>query len=218
MRIGLVGVGRIGKFHATTLKALDGVEQVVVTDSDAARARVVARELGLEAVADVETLLGSGLDGIAICAPTSAHAELIGRAQDAGLITFCEKPVAPDLSATRAAINRVPDRAAAPGFSQNVMSPASWARPISSACALVGAQMAMPSRPDPKSVSTSATASRPSSLATTRARAASESVTTTCSTPSRAFSVVAWNFPIRPTPTNPMRMLRTFQVDGPHCM
>jgi len=109
MRIGLVGVGRIGKFHATTLKALDGVEQVVVTDSDAARARVVARELGLEAVADVETLLGSGLDGIAICAPTSAHAELIGRAQDAGLITFCEKPVAADLSGTRLIAARVAD-------------------------------------------------------------------------------------------------------------
>src|SRR5665811_1980429 len=101
MRIGLVGVGRIGEFHATTLKAMDGVEQVVVTDTDAARARAVARELGLEAVADVETLLRSGLDGIAICAPTSVHAELIGRAQDAGLTTFCEKPVASDLSGTR---------------------------------------------------------------------------------------------------------------------
>src|SRR5665811_1864212 len=109
MRIGLVGVGRIGEFHAATLKAMDGVEQVVVTDADTPRAQAVARELGLEAVADLETLLGSGLDGIAICAPTSAHAELIGRAQDAGLITFCEKPVATDLSGTRRIVERVAD-------------------------------------------------------------------------------------------------------------
>ena len=72
MRIGLVGVGRIGAFHAGTLKGLDSVEKVVVTDVDNLRAQSLATELGLEAVADVETLLGAGLDGVAICAPTSA--------------------------------------------------------------------------------------------------------------------------------------------------
>ena len=99
MRIGLVGVGRIGAFHAATLKGLAGVEQVVVTDSDDARARAVAKELGLEVVTDVE--------GFAICVPTSAHAELIERAQDAGLTTFCEKPVAADLRGTLRIADRV---------------------------------------------------------------------------------------------------------------
>ncbi len=107
MRIGLVGVGRIGAFHAATLKGLDCVEHVAVTDPDDARAQAVAKELGLEAVADVETLLGAGVDGVVICAPTSAHAELIGRAQDAGLTTFCEKPVASDLPGTRLIAERV---------------------------------------------------------------------------------------------------------------
>jgi len=94
MRIGLVGVGRIGAFHAATLKGLDSVEQVVVADADPARAQAVAKELDCEAVPDVEALFRAGLDGVAICAPTSSHAELIGRAQDAGLTTFCEKRVA----------------------------------------------------------------------------------------------------------------------------
>ncbi|MDQ6658203.1 MAG: dehydrogenase, partial [Actinomycetota bacterium] len=35
MRIGLVGVGRIGAFHADTLTALPSVESVVVADADA---------------------------------------------------------------------------------------------------------------------------------------------------------------------------------------
>jgi myo-inositol 2-dehydrogenase/D-chiro-inositol 1-dehydrogenase len=109
MRIGLVGVGRIGAFHAATLKGLDNVEQVVVADVDPARAQAVAKELGLEFVPDVETLLGAGLDGVAICAPTLAHAELIGRALDAGLTTFCEKPVASDLAGTRLIAERVAD-------------------------------------------------------------------------------------------------------------
>ena len=109
MRIGLVGVGRIGVLHAATLKSLDSVEQVVVADADHARAQVVAQELGLEAAASVEALWGAGLDGVAICAATSAHAELIGRAQDAGLTTFCEKPVASDRAVTRLIADRVAD-------------------------------------------------------------------------------------------------------------
>jgi myo-inositol 2-dehydrogenase/D-chiro-inositol 1-dehydrogenase len=109
MRIGLVGVGRIGAFHAATLRGLDSVEQVVVADVDSARAQAVAKELGLEAAPDVEALLRAGLDGVVICTPTSAHAELIGRAQDAGLPTFCEKPVAVDLSGTRLVAKRVAD-------------------------------------------------------------------------------------------------------------
>jgi myo-inositol 2-dehydrogenase/D-chiro-inositol 1-dehydrogenase len=109
MRIGLVGVGRIGAFHAATLKGLDSVEQVVVADADSARAQAVAKELSLEAAPDVETLLGAGLDGVVICAPTSAHSELIARAQDARLTTFCEKPLASDLRGTRRIAERVAD-------------------------------------------------------------------------------------------------------------
>jgi myo-inositol 2-dehydrogenase / D-chiro-inositol 1-dehydrogenase len=60
-------------------------------------------------VADVDALLGAGLDGVAICAATSAHAELIGRALDAGLTTFCEKPLGSDLPGTRLIAERVTD-------------------------------------------------------------------------------------------------------------
>jgi myo-inositol 2-dehydrogenase/D-chiro-inositol 1-dehydrogenase len=110
MRIGLVGVGRIGAFHAATLNGLDSVDQVVVTDVDSGRALAVAKDLGVEAVADVEALLGAGLDGVAICAATSAHAGLIGRALDAGLTTFCEKPVASDLRGTQLIADRLAGR------------------------------------------------------------------------------------------------------------
>ena len=85
MRIGLVGVGRIGAFHAATLKALDCVEQVVVTDADPARAQAAAKELDCETAADIRALFRAGLDAVAICSQTSSHAELIARAQDAGL-------------------------------------------------------------------------------------------------------------------------------------
>jgi myo-inositol 2-dehydrogenase/D-chiro-inositol 1-dehydrogenase len=100
MRIGLVGVGRIGAFHAATLKDLPAVDQVVVADADPARAEAVAKEFGVEFAPDVERLLGSGVDGFVIAAATSAHAELIAAGVAAGVPTFCEKPVALDLAET----------------------------------------------------------------------------------------------------------------------
>lgn len=109
MRIGLVGAGRIGAFHARTLKRLDSVEQVVVADADLARAHAVAKELDCEAAADVEALFRSGLDAVAICWPASSHAELIARAQDAGLTTFCEKPLASNLANSLLIAERVAD-------------------------------------------------------------------------------------------------------------
>lgn len=109
MRIGLVGAGRIGAFHAATLRGLECVEQVVVTDVDQARAQAVAKELDCDWAPDLGALFRSGLDGVAICAPASSHAELIGLAQDARLTTFCEKPLAADLASTRRIAQRVSD-------------------------------------------------------------------------------------------------------------
>lgn len=45
MRIGLIGVGRIGAFHAETLRGLPSVETVVLADVDRARAEQVADAL-----------------------------------------------------------------------------------------------------------------------------------------------------------------------------
>ena len=101
MRIGLVGAGRIGAFHARTLRDLEEIETVVLTDADADRARTVAQGLGIEAVDDVEALVSSGVDGVTIAAATPAHAKLIHRVISAGLPVFCEKPVAPDVAGTR---------------------------------------------------------------------------------------------------------------------
>ena len=61
MRIGLAGVGRIGAFHAETLKGLDAVDELVVTDADA-EARPGGRRpgVGLGFAADPASLLGCG--------------------------------------------------------------------------------------------------------------------------------------------------------------
>lgn len=107
MRIGLAGVGRIGAFHAATLQALPLVESLVVADVAPARAREVAAALGVASVDSPEALFNAGIDGLVIAAATDAHAPLILAGVDAGLPTFCEKPVAHDVDGTVAVLEKV---------------------------------------------------------------------------------------------------------------
>ena len=48
MRIGLIGLGRIGAFHAETLSRLPSVTSLVVTDAVPAAARAVAERRDVE--------------------------------------------------------------------------------------------------------------------------------------------------------------------------
>ncbi|MGY1579002.1 Gfo/Idh/MocA family protein [Streptomyces sp. MN13] len=94
MRIGILGLGRIGAFHAETLSRLDAVESLVLTDPFADAAKAAAERFGGEVVDSPEALLGAGVDGIVIAAATDAHPGLILAGLEAGVPVFCEKPVA----------------------------------------------------------------------------------------------------------------------------
>ncbi len=97
LALGLVGVGRIGSFHAQTLLSLDDVSSVTIADADPARARRVATELGVDAAEAPEALVDAGIDALVIATATPGHAPLLRLAAQAGLPAFCEKPVALDL-------------------------------------------------------------------------------------------------------------------------
>jgi myo-inositol 2-dehydrogenase/D-chiro-inositol 1-dehydrogenase len=95
MRIGLVGLGRIGGFHADTLAALDSVDELLVFDPvPAALDAAVARIGKARAMASVDELLDSSVDGVVIAAATNTHAELLVASVTRGIPTFCEKPIA----------------------------------------------------------------------------------------------------------------------------
>jgi len=93
MRLGLIGLGRIGSFHATTLSSLAGVDSLVVTDAVPAAIDAVAERLGAQRADSPAELLQAGVDGIIIAAATNAHAELLRAGVDAGIPVFCEKPL-----------------------------------------------------------------------------------------------------------------------------
>jgi len=110
MRVAIVGVGRLGAFHAKLLSALPEVTELRIHDVDGARADAVARELGASRAGSAAEALGNA-DAAVIVTPTGTHAALIHQCLDRGLPTFCEKPIALDLDSTQ----RVVEHAARSG-------------------------------------------------------------------------------------------------------
>ncbi|MEU6799655.1 Gfo/Idh/MocA family protein [Streptomyces neyagawaensis] len=107
MRIGLIGAGRIGTIHATTLSRHRDVGSLIITDVDTARAHDLADRLGETVAPGVDEIFTWGVDAVVITAATSAHGELIGRAARSGLPVFCEKPIAVDMQGTLNALAEV---------------------------------------------------------------------------------------------------------------
>lgn len=115
MRLGLIGLGRIGAFHARTLTELPAVDSLVVTDAQPAATERVLSDLGggrvgIEVAESPEKLLAAGVDGVLIAAATDAHPELLLAAVEAGLPVFCEKPLAADINDAVALRDRIAGR------------------------------------------------------------------------------------------------------------
>jgi len=103
MRVGVVGVGRIGTFHAEVLAAHPAVTGLVLCDAEVGRARAVAARLGATTAPTVADL-AAAVDAVVIASPTPAHAEHVATVAAAGRPVLCEKPLALDLAGTDAAL------------------------------------------------------------------------------------------------------------------
>jgi myo-inositol 2-dehydrogenase/D-chiro-inositol 1-dehydrogenase len=98
LRVGVIGVGRIGRLHATLLaRQVPGAALAAICDSDDRRANEVADQFGVPVAGSVDALLAS-VDAVAICSSTATHADLIVAAARAGRAIFCEKPLSLDLA------------------------------------------------------------------------------------------------------------------------
>jgi myo-inositol 2-dehydrogenase / D-chiro-inositol 1-dehydrogenase len=114
MRMGLIGLGRIGAFHARTLAGLPEVDSLVVTDPVPAAVSATVEAIGssvrVEAAESPAKLMAAGVDGVLIAAATNAHPELLAAAVEAGLPVFCEKPISGDIAEARALAERIAGR------------------------------------------------------------------------------------------------------------
>ena len=92
LRVAVVGVGYLGRFHAAKYAGLEGVELVGVADSDLGRAEQVAAETGCRAYGDYHRLLGR-VDAVSIVVPTPAHFDVGREFLSHGADVLIEKPI-----------------------------------------------------------------------------------------------------------------------------
>ena len=108
LRIGVIGVGRIGRMHAELIAhQVPGAAVGAVFDAHEPLARDIAAELRVPVVASVEEIFASEVDAVAICSSSDTHVELLIAAAEAGKAVFCEKPVSLDLAELERALGAV---------------------------------------------------------------------------------------------------------------
>ncbi len=96
IRVGVVGVGVMGRHHARVYDQLGGCALVGVHDVDADRRDSVAAEFGVTGFAELADLLAE-VDAVTIAVPTPDHYEIGLACLEAGRDLLVEKPLAPSL-------------------------------------------------------------------------------------------------------------------------
>lgn len=110
IRVGLLGAGTIGRFHAQTIAfKIPWAELVAVSDVVGEAAAAVAAATGAPRWgADPGVVFDDPtIDAVVIATPGQTHAGLITRAAEAGKAIFCEKPIALELAEIDAALAAV---------------------------------------------------------------------------------------------------------------
>jgi myo-inositol 2-dehydrogenase/D-chiro-inositol 1-dehydrogenase len=104
LRLGVLGCGAIGTFHARLVAQKGDVALAGLCDTDGARAAALATALGTRAWDDPARFLAeAGLDAVVIATPDDRHVEHATLAARAGVAMLIEKPVAP----TRAGVEAI---------------------------------------------------------------------------------------------------------------
>ena len=97
VRIGVVGVGSMGRTHVAAFSALPEVTVTSICDADAERLGDVQREFAVGHVTtDLAQLLASDVDAVVVATPEHLHLEPTLAALRAGKHVFVEKPFATD--------------------------------------------------------------------------------------------------------------------------
>ncbi|SFQ45275.1 Gfo/Idh/MocA family protein [Parafilimonas terrae] len=96
LKIGIFGVGHLGKFHLNNWKEIKNVEVVGFYDPDDNNAKEVEEKYQVKRFTDINALLDK-CDAADIVAPTNLHFELCQAAIKKGKHVFVEKPMADTL-------------------------------------------------------------------------------------------------------------------------
>ena len=92
LRVGVIGTGYLGKFHAEKYAAMDEAVLVGVVDIDAVKAKAVAEHVGTQAFTDYQDLMGK-VDAVSVVTTTTDHFEVSRDFLSWGVDVLIEKPM-----------------------------------------------------------------------------------------------------------------------------
>ena len=110
LRVGVIGVGSMGRHHARVYSQMPDVDFIGVSDLDKAAVEKIAVQYKTKAFTDYHELLSAGLDAVTIAVPTTLHKAIALDAMDAGVHVLVEKPIADTLEAGREILQKAKDK------------------------------------------------------------------------------------------------------------
>lgn len=97
IRLGIVGLGKMGISHLAIAKAHPDIDLVAVCDTAGYVLEVLEKYTGIRTYTGYDRMLSnSALDALIIATPTRLHAPMLHAALERGLHVFCEKPLCLD--------------------------------------------------------------------------------------------------------------------------
>ncbi len=93
LKFGIIGLGKMGNFHAKKLMEIPGAKPFAVFDVSEDQLNKAAQEYGAKPFSNYNDLL-TEVDAVIIAAPTEKHFEIASASLSAGKPTLVEKPLA----------------------------------------------------------------------------------------------------------------------------
>lgn len=94
LKVGIVGLGRLGSTHANIIAALPDAKLTAVYDPKPEAAQLGKEKYGMAIMGSAQELVNSPqVDAVCVASPTYCHIEAVLPALQAGKPVFCEKPI-----------------------------------------------------------------------------------------------------------------------------
>jgi len=105
VRIGVIGLGNMGAFHAAYLNSIEGAHLTAVCDVDRARVDRACKDRDIAGFQTYQQLIDSGaVDAVLVATPHFQHGEIARAALAKGLHVLMEKPMAVTIGDARRTI------------------------------------------------------------------------------------------------------------------
>ncbi len=111
LKVGVIGVGHMGRIHTDKLRRMEGVQLVGIVDIDTAQAAELAAKHGIPQF-NSYTRLVSAVEAVVIATPTETHYAIAKDVLQKGIHVFMEKPITSRIEEGRELIDLADDKKA----------------------------------------------------------------------------------------------------------